>query len=179
MRLEPISERPAQHARRSARGAALHHIVLAIKKIFGVTRIERHGCESRKWRELRSRPFPAVPHKIVHAKSARPCRMRAHRRRIPRFKMEIPFGWAWPFFAPGVAALRSALRRSVCGAMKLRFRRQFASKPFSVRCGFGVTHVHGPLQRQTNLAKHRSINPKVPFAPPENRMLDAFLRFPG
>src|SRR5947208_11957379 len=93
--------------------------------------------------------------------------------------MEIPFGWAWPFFAPRIAALRCAVRRSICCAMKLRFRREFPSKPFRVRSCFSVAHVHGPFQRQTNLAKHRSVHPEVAFAAPKHRMLHAFLCFPG
>src|SRR5438132_8476329 len=109
MRLQPISKRPAQHARCGARRAALHHVVLAVKEICRVTRIERHGRESRKRCKLRSRPLPAVPHKIVHAESACSRRMRSHRRRIPRFKMEVSFGCAWPFFAPRIAALQCAV----------------------------------------------------------------------
>src|SRR6266403_1360271 len=179
MRLEPISERPAQHARRGARRATFHHVVLAVKETCRITRIESHGRESRKRCELRSRPLPAVPHKIVHAESARSRGMRAYRRRIPRFEMEVSFGWAWLFLAPRIAALKCAVRRSIGRAMKLRFRRQLAPQPFCIRCGFGVTYVHRPFQRQSNFAKHRSVHPEVAFAPPKHRMLDAFLCFPG
>src|SRR2546430_502616 len=179
MRLEPISERPAKHASRGARRAAFHHVVLAIKKIRRVTEIEGHGREPPKWRELRSRPLPAIPHKIVHAKRACSRGMRAYRRRIPRLEIEISLGRTWSFFAPRIAALSIAIRRSVCGAMKLRFRRQFAPQPFCIRCGFGMTYVYGPFQRQSNLAKHRSVHPEVAFAAPKHRMLHAFLGFPG
>src|SRR5437879_9890426 len=179
MRLEPISERPAKHARRGARRAAFHHVVLAIKKIRRVTGIEGHGREPPKWRELRSRPLPAIPHKIVHAKRACSRWMRAYRRRIPRLEIEISLGRTWSFFAPRIAPLRCAVRRSLCCAVKLCFRRQFAPQPFRVRRGFSVAHVHGPFQRQSNLAKHRSVHPEVAFAAPKHRVLHAFLCFPG
>src|ERR1700704_4654610 len=105
MRLEPISERPPQHARGGARRAALHHIVLAVKEICRVTRVERHGSESRKRCELRSRPFPSVSHQIMHTKGTRACGMCAHRRGIPRFEIEVSPGRARRFLAPGIAAL--------------------------------------------------------------------------
>src|SRR5256885_12708892 len=95
MRLEPISERPAKHASRRARRATLHHVMLAVKEICGIARIESHGGESWKWSKLRSRPLPAIPHKIVHAKSAHSRGMRAHRRRIPRLEIEISLGRTW------------------------------------------------------------------------------------
>src|SRR5438477_5007857 len=179
VRLEPISERPAKHARRRERRAAFHHVVLAIKKIRRVTGIEGHGREPPKWRELRSRPLPTVPHKIVHAKSACSRGMRAYRRRIPRFEIKVSLGRTWSFFAPRIAPLRCAVRRSVRGAMKLCFRRQFAPQPFCIRCCFGMTYVYGPFQRQSNVATHRSVHPEVAFAAPKHRVLHAFLCFPG
>src|SRR5712692_10852906 len=179
MWLEPVSERPPQHARRGARRANLRHVVLAVEEIGRVTRIEGHGRETRKRRELRPRPLPPVPHKIVHTEGARSRGMRAHRRRIPRFEIEVSPRRAWPFLAPGIAALPRALRRSVGGAMELRLGRQFAAQPFRIRRGLGVAHVSRPLQWQTNLAKHRVVHPEVALAPPEHRMLDAFLLLPG
>src|SRR4029077_5792618 len=113
MRLEPVSERPPQHARCGARRATLHHVVLAVKKIRGISRIEGHGCESRKRRELRPCPFPPVPHKILHAERTRTCRVTAHRRRIPRFEIEVAPRSAWRFLAPRVAALPLTFRRSI------------------------------------------------------------------
>src|SRR5712692_8285118 len=97
-------------------------------------------------------------------------------RGVPRFEIEGSPGRVWRFLAAGMAALPPAVGRSVRGAMKLRFGRQFASQPLRIRGGLGVAHVHRPLLRQTNLAKHRMINPQVALAPPEHRMLDAFLR---
>src|SRR6266436_5172223 len=82
MGLEPVSERPPQHARSRAGRATLHYVVLAVEEIGRVTRIERHRRETRKRRELRPRPFPSVSHKVVHAKCAGAGRMRANRRGI-------------------------------------------------------------------------------------------------
>src|SRR5467141_2408518 len=179
MRLEPISERPPQHARCGARRATLHNVVLAVEKICGIARIERHRRKPRKRRELRPRPLPPVPDKIVHAESARARGMRSHRRGIPRFEIEVSPGRARRFLAPRIGPFFPALGGSIRGAMKLRFGRQFASQPLRICGGLGVAHVYRPLLRQTNLAKHRMINPQVALAPPEHRMLDAFLRLPG
>src|SRR5216684_8718455 len=105
MRLEPISERPPQHARSGARRATLHHVVLAVKEIRGIAWIERHRRKPRKRRELRPRPLPPVSGKILHAESACSRGMRAHRRRIPRFEIEVSPGRARGFLAPRIAAL--------------------------------------------------------------------------
>src|SRR5216684_934698 len=179
MRLEPISERPPQHTSGGARRATLHHIVLAVKKINGILGIERHRRKPRKRRKLRACPLPPVSDKIVYPKSARARGMQAHRRGIPRFEIEISPRSARCFLAPGIATFLLAVRRAIRGAMKLRLRRQFAPQPLRISGGFGVAHVHRPLLRQAYLAEHRAINPQVAFAPPEHRMLDAFLRLPG
>src|ERR1700682_5735103 len=179
MRLEPVSERAPQHARCGAWRATLHHVVLAVEKIYGIAWIEWHGREPRKRRELRPRPLPPVPDKIVHAKSARSRWMHAHRRGIPRFEIEISPGRARCFLAPRICALPRAVGCSICGAMKLRFGRQFAPQPPCLRGGLGVAHVYRAFLRQTYLVKHRAINPKVALASPEHRMFDAFLGLPG
>src|SRR5260370_2721581 len=179
MRLEPVWERPPQHASGGARRAALHYEVLAVEEICGVIRIEGHGREPRKRRELRPGPLPPVPHKIMNPNGARARGMRADRRGIPRFEIEISPGSAWRFLAPGITALQRAIGRSIRGAMELRFGRQFAAEPFRIRAGLRVAHVSWPLGRQTNLAKHRSVDPQIAFAHPEHRMLDAFLHLPG
>src|SRR5207245_9145189 len=70
MRFEPVSKRSPQHARSGARRATLHHIVFAVEEICGIVRLEWHWCKPRKWRELRPRPLPTVPHEIVHAEGA-------------------------------------------------------------------------------------------------------------
>src|SRR5258708_12613601 len=90
MRLEPVSERPPQHARGGARRATLHHVVLAVKETRGVTRIEGHRRESRKCRELRPRPFPPITHKIMHAKRAPPAAVPPHHPPTPSSKLHIP-----------------------------------------------------------------------------------------
>src|SRR5260370_105539 len=129
MRLEPVSKRTPQHARGGARRATFHHIVLAVKKIRGIARIKGHGRESRKRRKLRPRPLPPVPHKIMHAECACTGGMRSRRQRIPRFEIEISPGRARLFFAPELAALPGALRRSIVRPMKLRLGRPFTRKP--------------------------------------------------
>src|SRR5712691_52162 len=125
MRLEPVSERPPQHARCGARRATLHHVVLAVKKICRIVWIERHRCEPRERRKLRPRPLPPVPHKIVHPESARARRMHAHWRRIPRFEIEVSPGRARRVLAPGITPLFPAFRGPIRGAVKLRLGRQF------------------------------------------------------
>src|SRR5260370_366018 len=72
-----------------------------------------------------------------------------------------------------------AAGRAMRGAMNLCFGGQFVSQPLRIRGGLGVAHIYRPFLRQTNLAKHRVINPQVALAPPEHRMLDAFLGLPG
>src|SRR5258708_27366822 len=170
MRLEPVSERPAQHARSGARGASLHHVVLAVEKICGIVWIERHRRKPRKRRELRPRPLPPVSDNIMNPKRARSRGMRAHRRGIPRFEIEVSPGCARRFLAPGIAALPPAVGRAIRGAMKLCFGRQFASQPLRIRGGLGVAHIYRPFLWQTYFAKHRVINPQVAFAPPEHWM---------
>src|SRR6266403_1302121 len=178
MRLEPISERPSQHARCGARRATLHHVVLAVEEIGRVTRIEGHGRETRKWRKLRPRPFPSVSNQIVHAECAGATGMRANRRGIPRLKIKIPPVCARSLFAPGVEAFLAALGRSIRGAMKLRLCGERSPQPFRVRGGLGVTRVNRPFLRQADLAKHGPVQPEVAIASPENRMLDVFLLLP-
>src|SRR5437879_13032320 len=134
MRLEPVSKRSPQHARSGARRATLHHIVVAVEEICGIVRIERHWCKPRKWRELRPRPLPTVPHEIVHAESASAWDMRPHRRRIPRFEIEVSPGRARCFLAPGVAPFLPPPRPSVPGTMKLGSGCQFTPKPLPL-CG--------------------------------------------
>src|SRR6266702_524133 len=102
MRLEPIAERTAQHARGGARRATFHHVVPAVEEICGITWIKGHRRESRKWGELRARPLPTVSDKIMNAKRARPRGMRAHGRRIPRSKIEIAVAFAWRLIAPRI-----------------------------------------------------------------------------
>src|SRR5260370_1690734 len=163
MRLEPVWERPPQHASGGARRAALHYEVLAVEEICGVIRIEGHGREPRKRRELRPGPLPPVPHKIMNPKRARARGMRADRRGIPRFEIEISPGSAWRFLAPRITALPRAVGRSIPGTMKLRLGRQFAPEPFRIRSGLRLPHLTCPLARQTNLAKHPSSHPHFAF----------------
>src|SRR2546422_362877 len=178
MRLEPVSERTAQHARGRSRRATLHHVVLAVKEIGRIARVEGHWRKARKRRELCSRPLPPVPHKIVHTESARTRGVCSYRRKIPGMKIEVSSAVIGFLFVPRIAALHRAIRCSVGGPMKLRFRREFSPQPFRIGGGFGVTHVNRPFLRQTNLAEHRAVHPEVSVAPPECWMLDPFLLLP-
>src|SRR5260370_42379202 len=133
MRLKPVSERPPQHARSGARRAALHHVVLAVEKICGIVWIERHRRKPRKRRELRPRPLPPVADNIMNPKRARSRGMRAYRRGIPRFEIEVSPGCARRFLAPGIAAFPPAVGRALPGAVKLCFGRPFACPPLHIR----------------------------------------------
>src|SRR5215467_15164128 len=102
MRLEPVAERPPQHARCGARRTAFRYIMLAIEEIRGIAWVERHGCEARKRRKLRARPLPAVSDEIADAERACSGRVRADRRRIPRLKIEIAVTLARSLFTPWI-----------------------------------------------------------------------------
>src|SRR6202040_2537896 len=107
-----------------------HHVVLAVKEVCRVARIEGHRRKSWKRRKLRPRPFPAVSNKVVHAESAGARWMRPHWRRIPRLKIKVARARTRRFFSPRIAALPTAVRRSVRCARKLRFGRKTAAEPF-------------------------------------------------
>ena len=83
MRLEPVAERPPQHARGRARRTALHHEVLPIEEIRGIPGIERKWLEPGKGRKRRARPFPAIPHEIGDAEIAVALRVRSRREPDP------------------------------------------------------------------------------------------------
>src|SRR5216683_2607556 len=178
MRLEPVSERTAQHACGRSRRATLHHVVLAVKEIRRIARVKRHWRKARKRRELCSRPLPSVPYKIVHTESARTREVCSYWRKIPGMKIEVSSAVIGFFFAPRIAALHRAIRCSVGGPMKLRFCREFSPQPFRIGGSLGVTHVNRPFLRQTNLPEHRAVHPEVSVAPPECWMLDPFLLLP-
>src|ERR1700674_5885024 len=105
--------------------------------------------------------------------------MRARGRRIPIAKIEITVPRTRRFFAPGIAALRFALRRSIRRAVKLRLRRQLPPQPVCIRCRFRVAYVCRPTKRKTGLPEHRAVHPQISVALPENGMLDSFLLSPG
>src|SRR5260370_24912231 len=178
MRLEPVSERTAQHARGRSRRATLHHVVLAVKEIGRIARVEGHWRKARKRRDLCSRLLPPVPHKIVHTESARTGGVRTHWRKIPGMKIEVPSAVTGFFFAPRIAALHRAIRCSVGGPMKLRFRRESSPQPFRIGGSLGVTHVNRPFLRQTNLPEHSAVHPDASVAPPQCWMLYPFLLLP-
>src|SRR5260370_42326706 len=118
MWLEPVAERPPQHASRRARRSPLNNVVLSIEEIRRVSGIKRHRRESGKWFEFRARPFPAVAHDILNAESARPAWIRSHRTRIPMRKIKISVPRFGRFLAPWIISLHFRLRTAVRHAMK-------------------------------------------------------------
>src|SRR5882724_4519917 len=68
MWLKPIAKRPPEHTCRCARRTALHDEMFAVKKIRGVSGIERKWLEAGKRREGCPRPFPSVPYKVGNTK---------------------------------------------------------------------------------------------------------------
>src|SRR5256885_1596571 len=61
VRLEPIAEAPPQQTGRRAGRAAFRHVVLAIKKVGGVARVEHERLEAGERTKCTCRPFPSVP----------------------------------------------------------------------------------------------------------------------
>src|SRR5579859_7574088 len=178
MRLKPVPEGSPQHARSRSRRPALHHVVLPIEEIRGIAGIKGHRRESRKWRERRSGPFPAVAYQVANPEGARSFRICSRRYRIPLMKIKIAVPRAGGFFSPWIAPFAPALARSISGSMKLRFARQRSPQPLGVGRCLRVAHIDGPLQRQANFAKHRAVEPQISLAPPKCRMLHAFLFLP-
>src|SRR5579864_4391700 len=68
VRLEPVAERPAQHAGGGSRRGTLHDVVLIVKEIGRIAGIKREWRKARKWREERARPLPSVAEKASRAK---------------------------------------------------------------------------------------------------------------
>src|SRR5690242_4437654 len=157
MRLEPIAERTAQHARGGARRCAFCNVMPAIEEVCGIARIEGHRGESWERRELGARPLPAISDEIVDAKRACARGMGADRGRIPGVKIEISVTLGWRLVAPGIVALLRAFRSAVGSTMELRFAGKLAPEPIRVGCGFGVTGVHRPFQGKADFAKHGAI----------------------
>src|ERR1700686_1072951 len=102
MRLEPVAERPAEHARCRARRTALHHEVLAIEEIRGIPGIERKWLESRERRKRRARPFPAIPDEIGDAEVADALRVRSRGNQVPTLEIKIAVPRRGRFRAPRV-----------------------------------------------------------------------------
>src|SRR5215469_3679899 len=121
IRLEPVSKRPPQHTGGCAGGAALHHVVLSVKKIGRITRIEGHRRETREWRKRRSCPLPTVAHNIVNTKSAGSSRVRANGIRIPMSEVEITVPLAWCFVSPRIQPLDVFFGSAVSSTMELLF----------------------------------------------------------
>src|SRR5580704_3654837 len=124
MRLEPVAERPPQHACGRAWRTALHHEVLPIEEIRGISRIEGKWLKPGKGPERRARPFPTIPRKIGDAEFAVALGKRSSRNRVPALEIEIAVPRGWRFLAPGVCAF-AASASTECGAMPFRFARQF------------------------------------------------------
>src|SRR5579859_693534 len=178
MWLKPVPEGSPQHACSRSRRPALHHEVLPIEEIRRIAGIKRHRRESRKWRERRSGPFPAVAYQVANPEVARSFRICSRRCRIPLMKIKIAVPRAGDLFSPWIAPFAPALARSISGSMKLRFARQRSPQPLGVGRRFCMAHIDGPLQRQANFAEHRAVEPQISLAPPKRRMLHAFLFLP-
>src|SRR5262249_2098355 len=178
MRLEPVSERPPQHACGSARRSAFHYVVLPIEKIRGITGIEGHGCKTGMRRENRSCPFPAVADQILDPECARARGMCSARRRLPVRKVEISKTRFGPSVAPRVGTLRVAAGYAIRRTMELFFGGQPAPQPFCVRRGFRLAHIGRVIQLQPLVAKHATLHPDVSVAIPECRMLDRIVFSP-
>src|ERR1700686_3970008 len=88
MRLEPVPERPPQHACSCARRAAFHHEMLSVKKISGISGIERECLETGEGRKRRARPLPAIPHKIGNAEIAVALRVGSRGNGIPALEIK-------------------------------------------------------------------------------------------
>src|SRR4029077_21076692 len=176
--LEPVSERPAEHARRCSRRATLHHVVLAIKEIRRISRIKLSRGKAFKWRELRPRPFPPVSHQVVHAERARAFWLRPNGQRLPSLKIKISVLGRRNLVAPGIQSLVLSPWRSVRCTMKLRLARQLSSQTVCIRACFRVAHIHRPLQRQANFAEHCPVHPQISRAMPKSRMLYSFAFLP-
>src|SRR6202011_4666574 len=158
MSLEPIAKRWPQHARGSSRRTTLHHIMLAVKKIRRISRVERHGFESGEGCEFRARPLPPVADQVLYVKSAGACWVRTHGRRLPGMKIKTAVALGWSFITPGIESCCSrSFGASVCCAMKLRLGRQFSSQPIRVSGGFAVAQVNRPVAGQAHFAKHSAV----------------------
>src|SRR5260370_12565756 len=179
MWLAPVPARPPQHASRRARRTPLKDVVLSLEEIRRVSGIKRYLRESGKRFEFRARPVPAVAHRILNAKSARPARIRTHRARIPMRKIKIPVPRFRRFLAPRVASLHFRIRSTVRRAMKLLLGWQLAPQPLRARRGLRVAHVHRPVHGKTDLSKHRATQPQISRAPPKSRMLPALFFLPS
>src|SRR5690242_4466811 len=153
--------------------------MLAVEEVCGIAWIKGHRRESRKRRELRARPFPAVSNKVLNTKRAGASRVGANRRRIPGTKIEITVALRWRLAAPGIKALFLALRCAIRRAMELRFGREFTPEPICISGGFRVTHVHRPFLGEAYLTKHGAKQPEIAFGPPEHGMLNILFGSPG
>src|SRR5439155_790695 len=146
VRLKPVSERSAEHAGGRTGRAALHHVVLAVKEIVRVARIERELPEAGEGYKNGRRPLPAVAEQIVYAKSALSVWGRVDRSRIPAFKIEVAKLWLWNVVPPGIQSFR-APRVAVCGPVPLRFSRQRLPCPERISARFRVADIYRPVQR--------------------------------
>src|ERR1700730_4628233 len=149
MRLEPVAKRGPQHARGRARRAALHHEMLAVKEISGVSPVKRKGLKTWKGPEDSGGPFPSVAQQIVYAESALAFGKRIHRHGIPTVKVEIAELFIelsiGRLIAPRINSCFS-VDSAVSSALPLRFGGKRLPCPASVGASFRLTHIHGPVQ---------------------------------
>src|SRR5258708_11719669 len=169
MRLEPVAECAPQHACRRARRSALHDKMPAVKKIGGISGIERERLESWERRELGRSPLPAIAYHAMNSKCARSLREGIHRHWIPTFKVKITEGSVRFHRSPRIRAF-FAVRSSVGSAVPLSFGRQRLPCPVGISFCLRLTDVNWPIERQRNVIEHVAIHPLVALRPPECRM---------
>src|SRR4029079_9392696 len=107
VRLEPVSEGPAQHAGRRAWAAALHDVVLAIEEIGRIAGIELKRLKTRKRRELGGGPLPPVAHEVGDPERALALSKGADWRRVPTLEIKVSESAIGRFRSPGIRPLRS------------------------------------------------------------------------
>src|SRR5215471_12575750 len=89
VRLKPVAERRTQHAGRRTRRSALHHEMLSIEEIGGVSAVKRKRLESGVWPEYGGGPFPSVPEHSFDAECTATLRMGVYWSRIPTLEVKI------------------------------------------------------------------------------------------
>src|SRR5439155_25311732 len=179
VRLEPVAEGAPKHASGGARRASLHDVVFSIKKIRGVTGIERHRRKARQRCKYGARPLPAVPNKIMNPECTHTVRVSSARRRGKMRKIKIAELRCWRLVTPWIAALFVRIGDAICCAMELLFARQLSIEPLCIRGRFRMAYIDWQLHRQRPFRKHAPIIPNIPAAMPKGWVFDPVLFPPG
>ena len=123
VRLEPVAERTPQHARRSTRRSALHHIMFSVKEVGRVAGVKGKRLKARERRKNGGGPFPTVSKGVLYTEGATAGGIAPHGYRIPALEIEVAMLNFGGRVAPGIRPF-PALWSSVSCAMKLRFGRE-------------------------------------------------------